>query len=99
MVFPASSPESVLKNTPARAIGQFTSSQETTTRLHPEVRRGGVTPAGQKVASARRVAAFSPSRFVTPRSQYRGYSFLGKPRGDGKTASNAGWDIFEGRLR
>ncbi|MBI5742270.1 MAG: hypothetical protein HZA25_00325 [Candidatus Niyogibacteria bacterium] len=44
------------------------SSQGTTTRPHPEVRRGGVTKAGRKVASARRVAAFFPSRFVTPRS-------------------------------
>ncbi|MBI5742419.1 MAG: hypothetical protein HZA25_01090 [Candidatus Niyogibacteria bacterium] len=76
-------------------MSQFTSSQGTTTRLHPEVRRGGVTPAGRKVASARRVAAFFPPRFVTPRSQYREYSFLGVPCEDGKTASNAGWDIFE----
>ncbi|MBI5742548.1 MAG: L-threonylcarbamoyladenylate synthase [Candidatus Niyogibacteria bacterium] len=82
------------KNTPARAMSQFSSSQGTTTRLYQEVRREGVTKDGRKVAIARRVAAFFPSRFVTPRSQYLGYSFLGKPRGDDKNARNAGWDIF-----
>jgi hypothetical protein len=76
-------------------MSQFTHNQETTTRLYQKVRRGGVTPGGWEVAIARRVAAFFPPRFVTPRSQYLWYSFLGKPCGNEKTASNAGWDIFE----
>lgn len=84
-----------LKNTPARAMSEFSHNQEATTRLYQKVRRGGATLGVRKFAIARRVAAFFSSRGVTSRSQCLQHSSLGAPRGDDKTAGNAGRDIFE----
>ncbi|MBI5742747.1 MAG: hypothetical protein HZA25_02835 [Candidatus Niyogibacteria bacterium] len=84
-----------LKNTPARAIGGLSSSQETTPSLHPEVRREGVTPAGRESAIAQGVAALLPSRGVTPQSQCLGTASSAVPCEDAKIAGNAGRDIFE----